>query len=340
MKKKYLAAILSLATLGFASVITLTLTSWSSSPKSTLKVKELDMGLYKGPVGEEQHQINIKDVNKVVDYDPTDLIYGDSSANGGKYMFIYGTVGFSGGSLAIQDPSSLNINVQLTNPIISPFYKWLTENNPSDDIKDNFNNFNISNTFFDAWFNDNPDNKSPYKNVKIYTYIDIPPVAESVSNPAHSEQLDQVIPVDPFCVYTNDDVLNIYKWRCQKDGLYPAITFDELPINWKMLSGTYMRQDPSAVEYRRLVDYVQQVRPTLSSATGSDTKNSGVICFDTTSKSPFTGVLDKASIGDFGSAGATLLADVGSSWKMLYHMFNGKTWDDEKQQEQQDTQPQ
>lgn len=325
MKKRFLMTMFSLFTIGAAATTTLTLTSCSSAnPSRAIKVNEFTMDLFNGD--QKQHKINIKNVNKEVNIDPTNLIYGTNAVNGGKYMFIYGTVGRINAHLVNNAPDGSEfVNIHLDKGAPSPFYEWLTETQQSKDEVDFYQNFEIGNTFFDAWFNDNPETKSQYKDVKIYTYIDIPPVLQSTANPGTTEDLDRVLMVDPYSTYTSDDVLNLYRWSAQKNGDFPGLNFDELPVNWKMLSGTYMRQDESAIQYRRLVDYVEKVRPTLSPVNGSDMKNNGMICFNTTAKSPFTGLLDKASVGNIGQgSGATLLTNFGSSWKSIYHLFRGK----------------
>ncbi len=343
MKKKTLTTFIGLAGLGLCSTLALTLTSCASkNPSTAIKVKELNMSAFNGL--NTEHTINIKDITKEVDIDPLDLVYGTNSYNGGKYMFIYGTLGRTEVHLKYNQD---NFSVTPLPGTVSEFYTWLTgymtNSQQQDIIYDNYQNFNIGNTFFDAWFNDNPETYSPYKDVKILTYIDIPPVNEFNKDPNASDTLDNVQMADPFSTWSEDDVLAMYNWKCKKDlDASPGLSYAELPFNWKMMTGTYIRQDESAEQYRRLISYIEEKRPGISAVKGSDFKNSGVIGFNTTSKSPFTGSLEDINIGKFGSSGGTQITEPGNSWKDIYNMYNGKSWEDEeadKEKEEQESTP-
>lgn len=325
MAKKYLKVgigLLSLATI--TGVGAFALTSCSGSINEYNEAKVLEMNPFQDV---ESHKTPINDALKQnANVSVYDLVKGTNSFNNGKYMFIYGSVGYTGVRLknSAQD-GQYNVNAEGE---ISSFYKWLIDakDKVNDDEINQFQNFKIGNTFFANWFNDIKEISSPYKDVKIAMYIDIPPVTEDIGS---KEGLEKLIKADPFATWSNDDVLWIYRWSCQKENNPTDITsFDELPINWKLLSGTYIRQDKGAEEYRKFVEYATDLRPGIASVSGGNNKESGMIAFNTTSRNPISYSLDKSSIVTDENVPLINPSTVGETWKNIYRLYNGKTWEE------------
>lgn len=298
-----------------ASLTPLFLTSCSQTRSVSTSFRILNMNV-KTSSNNVTPSLNIKNLTNTVNISPNDLVKGTNSFNNGKYIIIYGTLGYK-----INGLSKKGDNYQWDIKESSSFYKWLigaTSNNGVDtDEFNRFDNFNIQNNFFNYWFND--ATYSQYKNVKIALFIDKPPY------PSSSTELNPstYCPANPFEKWDQSKILSYY---ISSTGVqYENIKFSELPENWRMMEGTYMRNDESAKIYRDLVNYSNDLRSGVKTVDGSDDNtNSGVIAFNGTNKNPMTTslLLDdyKISFEEGASANSP------DSWKKLYKFYVNKDW--------------
>lgn len=342
--KKSLKLVFGFSGVALASTFALTLTSCSSQYESYQKAKVVNMPTFKlgqltdqPGLGNDQHNAKYNSVASDANVDIKDLIYGTNSFNDGKYVFIYGTVGYYDVHIKkIGNDSNYNFHADYS---YAPFYKWLTrQENTDEKLLTDYSYFQdmiIGNTFFDAWFNDVKENRSPYQKAKIVMYLDIPPVTPGADK---LEDFEKFMQCSPYETWDDEEIRYLYQWTSLKNGLGvdDTLQFEDLPINWKMLSGTYIRQDEGAKAYREFVSYVQQYRPNMSTVTNADggsggmenLSKSGMIAFNTTSKNPLSYTLDSASIVSDSTNFQYVMDDTaGETWKQFYALYFAETWD-------------
>lgn len=318
-KKKKLSKFLFISTclLGgiAASMTPLFLTSCSQTQSLSTSFRVVNMNV-KTQSNNINPSINIKDLNEIVNVSPKDLVKGSNSFNDGKYIIIYGTIGYKINSLKLENGIA---HWDITNS--SSFYKWLigatSSNGIDQDEQNRFNDFQIANNFFNYWFNDST--LSQYKNVKIALFIDKPPY------PSDDAALtpETYCPADPFEKWDQSKILTLYEYQSKKPS--NSLQFSELPENWKMLEGTYMRNDESAKIYRELVNYSNDLRNGVQSVDGGgDNKNSGMIAFNGANKNPMTTSLPLDDYKTNFEEGAT--SNAPDSWKKIYKFYTGDDW--------------
>ncbi|MGL5246406.1 MAG: DUF6856 family protein [Mycoplasmoidaceae bacterium] len=194
-------------------------------------------------------------------------ILGDSSINNGNYIFIYGSLAGSDSTL--------------------PFRSWLSgggiENGGGVSI-----NPIIDSSFLEAFLSEKELNDK----VKVLLFIDNP--AFKAENNIFSE-----LNYDPFETYSEKVLLDKYNYDYTIENNLPPSTdhnqiaeFTKLPFEYKSLSGLYIRQDQSAIDYRNFVDYALLVRPNLTSIVGDNSKLSGGIAFSSEKKPVLLGTVD------------------------------------------------
>ncbi len=235
MKIKFLKYILPVATIAAVPAI-----AASCSSVYNTKLKEITYTSWKGN-GASSTYSSLSTVNVSV----KDAIYG-SNYNNGNYIFIYGTVGSESKS-AMADLLYGPVGNDGTGNVVVDMDKKL--------------NFGSS-VFFKQFFNEENGLGSKNSllgfNVGLLMFIDFAPYnpdAATVNGLSGSES--------PLAKYTQQEVLD--ELNKGTDGSY---TMDNLPDSAKAKINTYKRKDKSAIEYRRLVDYIKQIRPQAGQTDG------------------------------------------------------------------------
>ena len=298
-----------------ASITPLFLTSCSQIQSLSTSFRVINMSNNK-----DERSVNIKNLNEIVNIPPKDLVKGTNSFNNGKYIIIYGTLGYDIQGIKTNENNGAVWEI----PDSSAFYKWLIGatdgNGVNTDEINRFEDFEIKNDFFNYWFNDNTN--SQYRNVKIALFIDKPPYPSSNVDLT----IDTYCPANPFETWTQDMILTLYKYKSNR--LNNNILFEELPENWQMLEGTYMRNDESAKMYRDLVNYSNDLRSQgsqVQSVDGSsNNQNSGIIAFNGVNNNPMTISLSLSDYKPPFDDPSTVSAP--DSWKKIYKFYVGEDW--------------
>ena len=267
-------------------------------------------------------------LNTYIDVSYEDLIYGTNKFNNGKYVLIYGTLGNN--NLKLTNYGDQDNPNWLWDYQQSPFLQWLTG---SSDIKEiNYNqDIYIQNNFFNWWFNDYT--RSPYKDVKIIMFIDNPLPSEKGQDAKWYETIQQC---DPFQTWDQTAIMQMYYHQIGQE--IGTLEFSELPYNWQLLEGQYIRNDETAIQYRDLISYIQTIRPDMQTAAGSgDLQNSGMIAFNTKSNKPLS-----VSLNDFNKP-ITNITSMGKdtaftenqtnapiAWQSIYNLYNIDNEDEPK----------
>lgn len=299
-----------------ASITPLFLTSCSqnNNVSTSFRVVNMNLNTLDNP---DASKININNLNNIVNVSPKDLIRGTNSFNNGKYIIIYGTIGYKlNGLTTTANQEAIHWDTSET----SSFYKWLigsTSNNGiNPDEIDKFNSFDITNGFFNWWFNDTT--YSQYKNVKIALFIDKPPY------PQNNDELtaDKYCPATPFEKWDETKLVQMYEFQSKQYDL----EFSEIPQNWQLLKGSYIRNDESAKIYRELVNYSNQIRNGVQSVDESgDNTISGMIAFNGKGKNPITSSLPLNDYQKKSPIGMNLSSPP-ESWKKIYQFYTNEEW--------------
>lgn len=184
-------------------------------------------------------------------------LYG-SSYNKGNYVFIWGTLADSSVANFLYGSSGVDLTSE----------------------KDLSNS-----TFLRQFFNESGLGSGTFAgySVSLLMFIDNPPYDGSVTDNS-AGRTGYNSPTDK---YTIDSVLK----EANGGSEIGAYTEATLPVEYQLKVGNYMRSDKSAVTYREFIQYVKQVRPTISSP-----ESSGIIAFKKGKKPQSYSISDSSTL--------------------------------------------